>query len=77
MNYDKKNGGHAPFFITLMINNLLLHNCMLDYGASTNVMALKVMNQLGLKSQGLIGMYVVLIQGPFLFVVSLRTSRLA
>lgn len=49
MNHDKKNGGHAPFFITLMVNNLLPHNCMLDPGASTNVMALKVMNQLGLK----------------------------
>jgi hypothetical protein len=49
INYDKKNGGHAPFFITLVINDLLLHNCMLDSGASTNVMSLKVMNQLGLK----------------------------
>jgi len=32
-----------------MINNLLLHNCILDSRASTNVMALKVMSQLGLK----------------------------
>jgi hypothetical protein len=50
MNYDRKNGGHAPFFITLVVNNLLLHNCMLDSGASTNVMSLKVMDQLGLKT---------------------------
>jgi hypothetical protein len=50
MNGDRKNGGNAPFFITLIVNNLLLHNCMLDYGVSTNVMSLKVMNQLGLKT---------------------------
>jgi len=32
-----------------MISNLLLHNYMLYSGDSTNVMALKAMNQLGLK----------------------------
>jgi hypothetical protein len=45
MNHDK---GHPPFFITLIVNYFLLHNCMLDSGAFTNVMSLKVMNQLGL-----------------------------
>jgi hypothetical protein len=30
VNYDKKKGGNTPFFITLVINDLLLHNCMLD-----------------------------------------------
>jgi hypothetical protein len=49
MHYDRKNEEHAPFFISLVVNDLLLHNCMLDSGASTNVMSLKVMNQLGLK----------------------------
>jgi hypothetical protein len=44
MNQGRKNGSHSPFIITLMINDLLLHNCMLDFGASTNVMSLKVMN---------------------------------
>jgi hypothetical protein len=44
MDYDRKNGGNALFFITLVVNNLLLHNCMLDYGASTNVMYLKLMD---------------------------------
>jgi hypothetical protein len=26
----KRNGSHHPFFISLMVNDLLLHNCMLD-----------------------------------------------
>jgi hypothetical protein len=34
----------------LLVNDMLLHNCMIDSGASTNVMPLKVMNQLGLKT---------------------------
>jgi hypothetical protein len=49
MHYDRSKEEHAPFFISLVVNDLLLHNCMLDSGASTNVMSLKVMNQLGLK----------------------------
>jgi hypothetical protein len=32
------------------MNGLRLNNCMLDSGASTNVMSLKVMEQLGLKT---------------------------
>jgi hypothetical protein len=62
MDYHRNNGGHAPFFITLVVNNLLLHNCMLDYGASTNVMSLKVMNELGLETTRPYRMYVGLIQ---------------
>jgi len=46
---DKKEGSYPPFYMSLHINGLMLHNCMLDLGASTNVMPLKVMNQLGLK----------------------------
>jgi len=46
---EKKEGSVPPFYISLHINDLVLHNCMLDPGASTNVMPLKVMNQLGLK----------------------------
>jgi hypothetical protein len=48
MHYDPRKEEHAPFFITLVVNDLLLHNCMLDSGDSANVMSLKVMNQLGL-----------------------------
>ena len=46
---EGKKGNCPPFFISLHINDLMLHNCMLDPGASTNVMPLKVMNQLGLR----------------------------
>jgi hypothetical protein len=44
------NGKNDPFYISLGINDLILHNCMLDTGASTNVMPLSVMKQLGLKT---------------------------
>jgi hypothetical protein len=50
MSNDRKTGGHTPFFITLMVNYLLLHSCMLDSRDSTNVMSLKAMNELGLKT---------------------------
>jgi hypothetical protein len=51
MNHDRKNGGYAPSFITLVVNNLLLHNCMLEYGNYTNVIYLKVMDQFILKTK--------------------------
>jgi hypothetical protein len=41
--------GHPPFFMTLLINNKYLNNCMLDSGAGANMMSLKVMEKLGLK----------------------------
>jgi hypothetical protein len=49
VHYDGRNGGNEPFFISLVVNNLLLHNCMLDTRDSTIVMSLKDMDQLGLK----------------------------
>jgi hypothetical protein len=45
-----KNDPNPPFYLSLGMNNLILQNCMLDSGASTNVMSLKVMKQLGLKT---------------------------
>lgn len=39
----------APFYVTLIIHDLLLHNCMLDSGASQNLKPLTVMEQLGLQ----------------------------
>jgi hypothetical protein len=48
-NIGRKNGKHAPFFISLLVNEFTLHNCMLDSGASMNIMPLKVMQQLGLE----------------------------
>jgi hypothetical protein len=35
--------------MSLQINGLILRNCMLDSCASTNIMTLEVMNQLGLQ----------------------------
>jgi hypothetical protein len=49
VHYDGRNGGNEPFFISLVVNNLLLHNCMLDTRDSTIVMSLKDTDQLGLK----------------------------
>ena len=46
--YERKSGGHPPFYLTLQINNLLLHNCMLDSGAAMNVMTLSIMKEMGL-----------------------------
>lgn len=46
MHIDKKNSSHDPFLVSLVINDLILHDCMLDSGASTNATPLKVMHQL-------------------------------
>ena len=35
--------GHPPFFMSLLVNNKCLNNCMLDSGAGANMMSLKVM----------------------------------
>ena len=45
--YERKNGGHPPFYLTLHIQNMLLHKCMLDSGAAMNVMPLHVMKEMG------------------------------
>jgi hypothetical protein len=42
--------GHPPFFMTLLVNNKCLNNCMLDSGAGANMMSLRVMEKLGLKA---------------------------
>jgi hypothetical protein len=42
-------GESPPFFMTLMMNNKYLNNCMLDTGVGANMMSLKVMKQMGLK----------------------------
>ena len=45
----RDNRDHQPFFITMLVNGILLHNCMFDFGASLCVMTKKVMNQLNLR----------------------------
>jgi hypothetical protein len=39
----------APFYITLIVHDHLLHNCMLDFGASHNVIPKDIMDRLGLE----------------------------
>ena len=43
---DPRREDQPPFYVSLLVDNLLLHNCMLDLGASSNVMTRKVMEQL-------------------------------
>ena len=40
---------HHAFYISLIANDKLLHNCMLDSRASSNIMTKKVMEKMGLK----------------------------
>jgi hypothetical protein len=47
-NWDRGNEKNQPFFLCLLVNNYTLHNCMLDSGASSNVMTKKVMERLNL-----------------------------
>jgi ribonuclease HI len=42
----------ASFYITLNVHDRLLHNCMLDSGASHNVMPKSIMDKLGLEITG-------------------------
>jgi hypothetical protein len=42
----------ALFFVSLEINDLCLHNCMIESKTSVNMMSLKVVNQLGLEITG-------------------------
>jgi hypothetical protein len=39
----------TPFYITLTMHDHLLHNCMLDFGASHNVMPKSIMDRLGVE----------------------------
>jgi hypothetical protein len=50
MYLDRKKDNIPPFFLSLGMNGLHLNNSMLDSGASANVMSVKVMEQLGLKT---------------------------
>jgi len=42
-NWDRGNEKNLPFYLSLLVNDKVLHNCMLDSGASSNVMNKKVM----------------------------------
>jgi hypothetical protein len=40
-NWDRSNSKNLPFYLSLLVNDKVLHNCMLDSGASSNVMTKK------------------------------------
>ena len=42
-----------PFYVSLIIGNKLVHNCMVDSGATSTVMPKKIANFLGLKYEPL------------------------
>ena len=49
LNCNMTNEDKKPFFLTLEVNDCLLHNCMFDFKSSTNVMTNKVMHQLNIR----------------------------
>ena len=46
--HDKEDGDVPPFYISLNIHEMILHNVMLDSGASHNLMPKTIMESLGL-----------------------------
>ena len=50
MYLDQPRDKNPPFYLSLGMNGICLNNCMIDSGASTIVMSLKVMKHLGLKT---------------------------
>lgn len=50
MYLNQKKDNNPPFYLSMGMNGLHLKNYMLDSGASINVISLKVMEQIGLKT---------------------------
>ena len=46
---DLKREDQLCFYVSLLVDDLLLHNCMLDLGALSNIITRKVMEQLKLR----------------------------
>ena len=55
---DPRKEDHPPFYVSLMMGDLLLHNCMLDLGSSSSIMMKKVIQQLDLITTRPYQMYV-------------------
>ena len=47
--YERNNGGHKPFYLNIHICELLLQNCMIDWGVAMNVMPKIIMEAMGLQ----------------------------
>ena len=62
---EEKYPSIVPFYVTLVVHDLLLHSCMLDSSASHNLMPLSIMEQLGLQ-----------ITGPYKVLYSFESKRL-
>ena len=45
---ENDSNSSPPFYITLTIHDQMIHNCLLDFGASHNLMPKVVMEALGL-----------------------------
>ena len=45
---ESDSNSSPPFYITLTIHDQMIHNCLLDFGASHNLMPKEVMEALGL-----------------------------
>ena len=45
----EKDSSTPTFYVTLETHELLFHNCIIDLGASNNLMPLPIMDQLGLE----------------------------
>ena len=45
---ENEAGASPPFYITLSVHEQMIHNCLLDSGASHNLMPKAVMEALGL-----------------------------
>ena len=48
--FKVKYDGHPHFFMSFLMNNKFINNCMLDSGVVANMMSLRLMEQLGLKT---------------------------
>jgi hypothetical protein len=46
---EYRDESYPPFYISLNIHDKILHNCLLDSGASHNLMLKSVMEELGLE----------------------------
>jgi hypothetical protein len=57
MYHGRQGYENPPFYISLGINGFYLNNCMLDSIALENVIYLKVMKQLSLKTTSLMEMF--------------------
>ena len=78
--YRHPRGQVPPFFISLETDSLILHNCMLDNGATNNILPLSIMEAMGLEctkyfevGEGIFSIYsrIVLAYGEIKYFLSL------